>query len=164
MALAASHGHQARDWENPAVIGINKRRPHVPLRSFTASEQAVQHYRLRSGKFDGPPDFVRSCRAALRAPPIAAVAVTADATASPSADPPFHQPAETCPSPRIISLNSDAWRFHLFDRPEAVPAAFSNADFDASQWDQARSDACAPTFAASRQCLCILSPCMLTCI
>ena len=33
----------ARHWEDPSVIGINKRKPHVPLRSFTAPGQAFDH-------------------------------------------------------------------------------------------------------------------------
>ena len=48
-----------------------------------------------------------------------------------------HAPAETSPSPNIVSLNGDGWRFQLFDRPEAVPPHFSAADFDAAQWPQA---------------------------
>jgi len=36
------------DWENPAVVGINKRKPHSTLRSFTDPLQAFQHYRLAS--------------------------------------------------------------------------------------------------------------------
>ena len=50
MAAPVARQAAARDWENPAVIGINKRRAHVPLRSFTAPEQALSHYLLRSGK------------------------------------------------------------------------------------------------------------------
>jgi hypothetical protein len=30
------------------VFGINKRKAHVPLRSFTSQDQAFQHYRLAS--------------------------------------------------------------------------------------------------------------------
>lgn len=48
-ALSPALRSAARDWENPEVIGINKRRSHVPLRSFTTSEQVFDHYRLRSG-------------------------------------------------------------------------------------------------------------------
>lgn len=76
-----------RDWENPAVVGINKRRAHVPLRSFTAPEQAWQHFAL-------PPE----------APTAAA-------------------------SPRLLSLNGGDWRFKLHARPEAVPSAFSQPEF-----------------------------------
>ena len=36
----------------------------------------------------------------------------------------------------MLSLNGDAWRFQLFDRPEAVPPAFGAADFDAGAWLQ----------------------------
>lgn len=32
------------DWENPAVIGINKRKAHVPLRSFLDSKSATDYY------------------------------------------------------------------------------------------------------------------------
>lgn len=46
--------------------------------------------------------------------------------------------AEASPSPRLLSLNGSDWRFQLFDRPEAVPPAFSTAAFDASDWPQAR--------------------------
>lgn len=42
--------------------------------------------------------------------------------------------AEAPSSPRILSLNGDAWRFRLFDAPEAVPAGFGGAGFDASGW------------------------------
>ncbi|PRW56286.1 Beta-galactosidase isoform A [Chlorella sorokiniana] len=38
----------ARHWEDPSVIAINKRKPHVPLRSFTAPAQAFDHFALRS--------------------------------------------------------------------------------------------------------------------
>lgn len=76
-----------RDWENPAVVGINKRRAHVPLRSFTAPEQAWQHFAL-------PPE----------APTAAA-------------------------SPRLLSLNGGDWRFKLHARPEAVPPAFIQPEF-----------------------------------
>lgn len=33
-----------RDWENPAVFGINQRSSHVPLRSHTSSDAAVAHF------------------------------------------------------------------------------------------------------------------------
>ena len=39
---------KARDWENPAVVGINKRKAHVTLRSFTQPQQAFSHYRLEA--------------------------------------------------------------------------------------------------------------------
>ena len=34
------------DWENPAVYNINKRKPHVPLRSFTDISQIYEFYDL----------------------------------------------------------------------------------------------------------------------
>jgi hypothetical protein len=37
---------RASDWENPCVIGINKKRPHVQLRSFTHPQQAWRHFDL----------------------------------------------------------------------------------------------------------------------
>lgn len=37
------------DWENPAVIGINKRRAHPQLRSHTSLEEALRHYDLPPG-------------------------------------------------------------------------------------------------------------------
>ena len=55
------HG-AARHWEDPSVIGINKRKPHVPLRSFPDAAAALEHYRLRSGETLCP------CHAAACAP------------------------------------------------------------------------------------------------
>lgn len=37
------------------MIAINKRRAHVPLQSYTADEQAFEHFRLRSGAAVRPP-------------------------------------------------------------------------------------------------------------
>lgn len=45
-------------------------------------------------------------------------------------------PAEASTSPRVLNLNGSDWRFQLFDRPEAVPAGFGGASFDASSWPQ----------------------------
>lgn len=45
----ANMAGRAADWENPSVIGINKRAAHAPLRSFSSPSQAADHYRLRSG-------------------------------------------------------------------------------------------------------------------
>lgn len=68
-----------RLWEDPSVIGINKRRAHVPLRSHTAPEQALRHYALRSGApacllaaVQMPP-LARRCRR-RRCPPLLALA------------------------------------------------------------------------------------------
>ena len=45
-------GHRAShipaDWENPAVFGVNKRKAHVPLRSYSTPDQVFAHYRLLS--------------------------------------------------------------------------------------------------------------------
>lgn len=43
------------DWENPAVFGINKRRSHAPLRSFTSPEQAASYYRFESNELPPSP-------------------------------------------------------------------------------------------------------------
>lgn len=48
---AAAMAARAVDWENPSVIGINKRAAHAPLRSFANPKQALDHYRLRAGGF-----------------------------------------------------------------------------------------------------------------
>lgn len=80
---------EPHDWENPAVVGINKRKAHVPLRSYTSASQAAEHYRLAS---------------------------------------------EAPPSPRLLSLNGDSWRFRLFDRPEAVPEGFHQPGFGPGAW------------------------------
>jgi beta-galactosidase len=42
------------DWENPAIFGINKLKPHVPLRSYTDPSQAFCHYRLVSDDLPSP--------------------------------------------------------------------------------------------------------------
>ena len=86
-------GPPVPDWENPAIIGINKRLAHAPLRSFTAPEQALQYYRLLS---DLPP------------------------------------------SPRVLSLNSERWRFKLCDRPSEVPPGFQHPAFSDDSWAQVR--------------------------
>ena len=39
-------------------------------------------------------------------------------------------------SPRILSLNDDAWTFKLYERPENVPATFFQPNFDPSSWDK----------------------------
>lgn len=39
----------ARDWENPSVISRNKRRAHVPLRSFPDQESALKYFTENSG-------------------------------------------------------------------------------------------------------------------
>jgi hypothetical protein len=46
-----STSHAITDWQNPQVLGINKRKAHAQLRSFTSDEQAFQHFQLRS---EGP--------------------------------------------------------------------------------------------------------------
>ena len=35
---------QVADWQNSSVIEINKRRAHVPLKSYTSPSQPLQHY------------------------------------------------------------------------------------------------------------------------
>ena len=40
------HQSQPKDWENPSVISINKRKAHAELRSFTSAEQAWRHFDL----------------------------------------------------------------------------------------------------------------------
>ena len=44
--MAATIDGGPRDWENPCVVGINKRRAHVPLRSFPSAAEAFRHYEL----------------------------------------------------------------------------------------------------------------------
>lgn len=49
--IEASRDHRPhrkipRDWENPSIFAVNKRKPHVPLRSFTDPAQAFRHFRL----------------------------------------------------------------------------------------------------------------------
>ena len=61
-------------------------------------------------------------------------------------------PTEAPSSPRILSLNGGAWRFRLFEQPEEVPAAFADADFDASQWAQASSPASSSPIASLSRC------------
>ena len=34
----------------------------------------------------------------------------------------------------LLTLNSSGWSFQLYDRPEDVPKAFSNPDYDDGQW------------------------------
>lgn len=53
-------------------------------------------------------------------------------------------PTDASSSPRIVSLNGDSWRFQLFERPEAVPAAFPEPSFDTAGWPQARAAALHP--------------------
>eukprot|EP00887_Chlorella_sp_A99_P002901 scaffold6.g2901.t1 len=43
-----------RDWENPAVVGINRRRAHVPLRSYTSPAQAAEHFALAADASPSP--------------------------------------------------------------------------------------------------------------
>ena len=45
----------ARDWEDPSVIGRNKRRAHVPLRSFPDQESALKYFT------DNSSDQLSSC-------------------------------------------------------------------------------------------------------
>ena len=52
MGIASSRS--VNDWENPAVFGINKRSPHVTLRSFTSKDQVFEHYRLLSEQATSP--------------------------------------------------------------------------------------------------------------
>ena len=78
---------------------------------------------------------------APRLPPVAAgrASPAAARAANPNAvGPPTHPslPAEASTSPRVLNLNGNDWRFQLFDRPEAVPAGFGGATFDASSWPQ----------------------------
>ncbi len=40
------NGYGVNDWENPSIIGVNKRKAHVPLRSFTDRRQAFRYFRL----------------------------------------------------------------------------------------------------------------------
>ena len=46
----------ARDWENPSVISRNKRRAHVPLRSFPDPESALKYFTEESA------DRLTQCR------------------------------------------------------------------------------------------------------
>ena len=41
-------------WENPGILGINKRAAHVQLRSFTSLNQISEHYQLKSERFTSP--------------------------------------------------------------------------------------------------------------
>ena len=50
--------HALPDWENPAVLGINKRRTHVPLRSHSSPSSAAAQFNLptAAGKEGGGPE------------------------------------------------------------------------------------------------------------
>ena len=42
----------------------------------------------------------------------------------------------------LLSLNSSEWSFHLYDRPEDVPDAFSTPEFDDGLWGKVMTSAC----------------------
>jgi hypothetical protein len=44
IAMGGAWISQVADWQNSSVIEINKRRAHVPLKSYTSPSQPLQHY------------------------------------------------------------------------------------------------------------------------
>lgn len=117
-----------------AVPGVRPLRPALRRASAQAPQPAMNSDGLGSADGNGrraaeavwaPPPGGR------RSPPLAPQTLT---RSWPACSRPI--PAEASPSPRVLSLNGNDWRFQLFDRPEAVPAGFGAAGFDASGWPQ----------------------------
>lgn len=54
MDLYSMERSVAKDYENPAVFGINKRAPHVPLRSYTDKKQILNYYGTLDKKTTSP--------------------------------------------------------------------------------------------------------------
>jgi hypothetical protein len=46
------------EWQNPQILGINKQRSHVPLRSFPSSEQAHACFQVNSPSTECSPNVL----------------------------------------------------------------------------------------------------------
>ncbi|GIL52349.1 hypothetical protein Vafri_8240 [Volvox africanus] len=109
------------DWENPVVLGINKRISHTPLRSFRDLESAVVFFR----------PHVPSTNATAQL-------VTEEVTqqyAATSQVLTLHSVAES-PASGMRKLSGCDWKFKLCRNPSEVPPDFLEPDYPTSDWTQ----------------------------
>lgn len=104
-----------REWEDPAVVGWNKQRPHVPLHAHSGVQGALAFWRARS----------------LADKAVAAAAVWGEEAVDGSLRS-ARRWVEGLPFCR--SLSGPDWKFRLFPAPERVPDEFSSLAFDDSPW------------------------------
>ncbi|GLI68193.1 hypothetical protein VaNZ11_012533 [Volvox africanus] len=109
------------DWENPAVLGINKRVSHTALRSFRDLESAVVFFRPHVPGTN----------------PTAHI-VTEEVTQQYAATSQLLTVRNVAESPAsgIRKLSGCDWKFKLFRNPGEVPPEFLEPDYPTSDWTQ----------------------------
>lgn len=114
------------DWENPSMLGRNKRIAHTPLRSHLTFNSAVRHFISRDLNYNGG---VRT----LSGLPIgsSAAVVRVKATIPPSS---YLSVDRSLPSDAVIPTHT--WNFQLFQHPGDVPTGFQLPAYNDDQWVQ----------------------------
>lgn len=116
------------DWENPSMLGRNKRTAHTPLRSHLTFNSAVRHFISRELNYKGG---IRTLSTELPIVPSAAVvrvkSNTPRSTSSLSVD-------RSLPSDAVIP--SQTWNFQLFQHPGDVPTGFQLSAYNDDHWVQ----------------------------
>lgn len=113
----------ANDWENPSMLGRNKRAAHVPLRS---------HHSLQSAaRCTLHPELYQGAIKTLSDTSAASDVVKAEARALSSSLYPggVGRPVD----PTFSQL---AWRFKLFAHPGSVPTDFQQAGYSDGDWER----------------------------
>lgn len=116
----------SNDWENPAVLGINKRASHAPLRSFRDLQSAVAVFRpavvgTNPTSLLVSDDIARHRAAVPRS--LDSVGISGNLSSS---SPAFRS--------GIRKLSGCDWAFKLFRNPGEVPLDFPNPAHSASGW------------------------------
>ncbi|KAG2489983.1 hypothetical protein HYH03_011612 [Edaphochlamys debaryana] len=117
----ARAGHAVPDWENPALLGINKRQAHAPLRSFRDLGAAAVAFR---------PNIAGTACSGLRLTDAAAQQQTATAASLASTG------AARVSNAGVRKLSGCQWSFKLFPGPSAVPEDFPQPAFATEEWCQ----------------------------
>ncbi|GFR49336.1 hypothetical protein Agub_g11298 [Astrephomene gubernaculifera] len=108
-------GHAMPDWENPAVLGVNKRVSHAPLRSFRDLAAAVALFRptvVGTNPASLRPTDLDQHQQAAAAADLAARGVTGSSESG------------------VRTLSGCDWSFRLFRHPGEVPEDFPLPSYD----------------------------------
>jgi beta-galactosidase len=128
---AARAGATVPDWENPAVLGVNKRAAHAPLRSFRDADAAVAVFRPAVGG---------EAAVAAADPALAPLRVSTEVErqrAATSATLAARGVAGSASS-GVRKLSGCDWAFKLFRNPQEVPEDFPQPSYAASDWTSVR--------------------------
>ena len=112
-----------QDWENPQVLGSNKRRAHVPIRLHHSAQSASEQFRV---SLDSIPPVTLLTPSSPK--PLTRLN---DGSLNPLMGgipyPPAYQSG-------LRRLSGSEWTFQIFPTPAAAPSDFHQPGFDASRW------------------------------